>query len=71
MHPKAIRQRLIDAVPAVDDFKDESRHHDAQEWISNLMDAVGDTLPAALGEQWRQLYNIGVTSETFRTAHKL
>ena len=63
MHPKAIRQRLIDAVPAVEDFGDESRHHDAQEWISNLMDAVGDTLPAALGEQWRQLYNIGVTAE--------
>ena len=63
MHPKAIRKRLIDAVPAVADFDDESRHHDAQEWVSNLMDAVGDCLPSELGEQWRKLYNIGVTAE--------
>ena len=63
MHPKAIRKRLMDAVPAVADFDDESRHHDAQEWVSNLMDAVGDCLPSELGEQWRKLYNIGVTAE--------
>ena len=50
-------------MPAVDGFKDGARHHDAQEWVTNLMDAVGDLLPYELGQQWRRLHNIGITAD--------
>ena len=63
IQPRAIRDRLIQAVPAVEGFGDEDRHHDAQEWVSNLMDAVGDLLPYQLGQQWRNLFNVGITAE--------
>ena len=63
MQPKAIRDRLIDEVPAVKDFSNEARHHDAQEWVTNLMDAVGNLLPFELGQQWRQLYSISITAD--------
>ena len=61
MQPKAIRDRLIQEVPAVEGFSEEGLHHDAQEWVTNLMDAVGNLLPFELGQQWRQLYSIGIT----------
>ena len=61
--PRAIRDRLIQAVPAVEGFDDEARHHDAQELVTNLMDAVGDLLPYQLGQQWRNLFNVGITVE--------
>ena len=63
IQPQAIRDRLIQAVPAVVGFEDEARHHDAQEWVTNLMDAVGDLLPYQLGQQWRNLFNVGITVE--------
>ena len=63
IQPRAIRDRLIQAVPAVEGFGEEARHHDAQEWVSNLMDAVGDLLPYQLGQQWRNLFNVGITAE--------
>ena len=50
-------------MPAVEGFKDGDRHHDAQEWVTNLMDAVGNLLPYQLGQQWRRLFNIGITVE--------
>ena len=61
--PRTIRDRLIQAVPAVEGFDDEARHHDAQELVTNLMDAVGDLLPYQLGQQWRNLFNVGITVE--------
>ena len=63
MQPKAIRDRLIQEVPAVDGFSEEGLHHDAQEWVTNLMDAVGNLLPFQLGQQWRQLYSISITAD--------
>ena len=50
-------------MPAVEGFSDEARHHDAQEFVTNLMDAVGNLLPFELGQQWRQLYSIGITAD--------
>ena len=49
--PRAIRDRLIQAVPAVEGFDDEARHHDAQELVTNLMDAVGDLLPPLVADK--------------------
>ena len=63
IQPKAIRNRLIQEVPAVEGFSDEARHHDAQEWVTNLMDAVGNLLPLEQGQRWRQLYSIGITAD--------
>ena len=63
MQPKAIRDRLIQEVPAVEGFSEEGLHHDAQEWVTNLMDAVGNLLPFQLGQQWRQLYSISITAD--------
>ena len=50
-------------MPAVEGFSDEARHHDAQEFVTNLMDAVGNLLPFELAQQWRQLYSIGITAD--------
>ena len=60
---KAIRERLVQEVPAAKDFLVEGIHHDAHEWVVTLREAIGKLLPPALGEQWLQLTNVGILQE--------
>ena len=55
--------RLVVDKPSVEDFLDDRRHHDAQEFITSMLDSVGDLLPPDLGAQWRQIFNINITTE--------
>ena len=41
----------------------EGIHHDAHEWVVTLREAIGNLLPADLGEQWLQLTNVGILQE--------
>ena len=60
---RAIRERLVQEVPAAKDFLVEGIHHDAHEWVVTLREAIGNLLPADLGEQWLQLTNVGILQE--------
>ena len=60
---RAIRERLVQEVPAAKDFLVEGIHHDAHEWVVTLREAIGNLLPPALGEQWLQLTNVGILQE--------
>ena len=60
---KAIRERLVQEVPAAKDFLVEGIHHDAHEWVVTLREAIANLLPADLGEQWLQLTNVGILEE--------
>ena len=60
---RAIRERLVQEVPAAKDFLVEGIHHDAHEWVVTLREAIGKLLPADLGEQWLQLTNVGILQE--------
>ena len=50
-------------MPAAEDFLVEGIHHDAHEWVVTLREAIGNLLPADLGEQWHRLTNVGVLQE--------
>ena len=50
-------------MPAAKDFLVEGIHHDAHEWVVTLREAIGNLLPADLGEQWLQLTNVGILQE--------
>ena len=41
----------------------EGIHHDAHEWVVTLKEAIGNLLPADLGEQWHRLTNVGILQE--------
>ena len=58
-----MRDRLVFDKPTVEDFSDDKRHHDAQEWVVALLESVGGLLPADLGVQWRQLCGVDITTE--------
>ena len=60
---RAIRERLVQEVPAANDFLVEGIHHDAHEWVVTLREAIGNLLPADLGEQWLRLTNVGILQE--------
>ena len=60
---RAIRERLVEEVPAAKDFLTEGIHHDAHEWVVTLREAIGNLLPADLGEQWLRLTNVGILQE--------
>ena len=60
---RAIRERLVQEVPAAKDFLVEGIHHDAHEWVVTLREAIGKLLPPDLGEQWLQLTNVGILQE--------
>ena len=60
---RAIRERLVQEVPAANDFLLEGIHHDAHEWVVTLREAIGNLLPADLGEQWLRLTNVGILQE--------
>ena len=60
---RAIRERLVQEVPAAKDFLVEGIHHDAHEWVVTLREAIANLLPADLGEQWLQLTNVGILEE--------
>ena len=50
-------------MPAAEDFLLEGIHHDAHEWVVTLREAIGNRLPADLGEQWLRLTNVGILQE--------
>ena len=50
-------------MPAAKDFLTEGIHHDAHEWVVTLREAIGNLLPADLGEQWLRLTNVGILQE--------
>ena len=50
-------------MPAAEDFLVEGIHHDAHEWVVTLREAIGNLLPAGLGEQWHRLTNVGILQE--------
>ena len=50
-------------MPAAKDFLLEGIHHDAHEWVVTLREAIGNLLPADLGEQWLRLTNVGILQE--------
>ena len=50
-------------MPAANDFLLEGIHHDAHEWVVTLREAIGNLLPADLGEQWLRLTNVGILQE--------
>ena len=50
-------------MPAAKDFLTEGIHHDAHEWVVTLREAIGNLLPADLGEQWLHLTNVGILQE--------
>ena len=50
-------------MPAAKDFLLEGIHHDAHEWVVTLREAIGNLLPANLGEQWLRLTNVGILQE--------
>ena len=50
-------------MPAAEDFLVEGIHHDAHEWVVTLKEAIGNLLPADLGEQWLRLTNVGILQE--------
>lgn len=50
-------------MPAAEDFLVEGIHHDAHEWVVTLKEAIGNLLPADLGEQWHRLTNVGILQE--------
>ena len=50
-------------MPAAKDFLVEGIHHDAHEWVVTLREAIGNLLPADLGEQWLQLTTVGILQE--------
>ena len=58
-----MRERLVQEVPAAKDFLVEKIHHDAHEWVVTLREAIGNLLPADLGEEWLRLTNIGILQE--------
>ena len=58
-----MRERLVQEVPAAKDFLVEKIHHDAHEWVVTLREAIGNLLPADLGEQWHRLTNVGILQE--------
>ena len=58
-----MRERLVQEVPAAKDFLVEKIHHDAHEWVVTLREAIGNLLPANLGEQWLRLTNVGILQE--------
>ena len=58
-----MRERLVQEVPAAKDFLVEKIHHDAHEWVVTLREAIGNLLPADLGEQWLRLTNVGILQE--------
>ena len=58
-----MRERLVHEVPAAKDFLVERIHHDAHEWVVTLREAIGNLLPADLGEQWLRLTNVGILQE--------
>ena len=60
---RAIRQRVVKAVPAAADFRSEGVQHDPHEWVVTLREAVGSLLPAGLGDEWSRLTDIGVRLE--------
>ena len=60
---RAVRERPVQAVPAAKDFLVEKIHHDAHEWVVTLREAIGNLLPADLGEQWLRLTNVGILQE--------
>ena len=60
---RAIRERLVQEVPAANDFLLEGIHHDAHEWVVTLREAIGNLLPADLGEEWLRLTNVGILQE--------
>ena len=60
---RAVRERLVQEVPAAKDFLLEGIHHDAHEWVVTLREAIGNLLPADLGEQWLRLTNVGILQE--------
>ena len=60
---RAVRERLVQEVPAAKDFLLEGIHHDAHEWVVTLREAIGNLLPANLGEQWLRLTNVGILQE--------
>lgn len=60
---RAIRERLVQEVPAAEDFLVEGIHHDAHEWVVTLKEAIGNLLPADLGEQWHRLTSVGILKE--------
>ena len=60
---RAIRERLVQEVPAAKDFLVEGIHHDAHEWVVTLREAIGKLLPADLGEEWLRLTNVGILEE--------
>ena len=41
----------------------EGIHHDAHEWVVTLKEAIGNLLPADLGEQWHRLTSVGILKE--------
>ena len=58
-----MRERLVQEVPAAKDFLVEKIHHDAHEWVITLREAIGNLLPADLGEEWLRLTNVGILQE--------
>ena len=50
-------------MPAAEDFLVEGIHHDAHEWVVTLREAIGNLLPAGLGEQWHRLTSVGILKE--------
>ena len=60
---RAIRQQVVQAVPAAADFRSEGIHHDAHEWVVTLREAIGTLLPPDLGDQWFRLTDVGVRQE--------
>ena len=58
-----MRERLVQEVPAAKDFLVEKIHHDAHEWVVTLREAIGNLLPADLGEEWLRLTNVGILQE--------
>jgi uncharacterized UBP type Zn finger protein len=47
-------------VPAAAAFRDTSRHQDGQEWVINLIEAIGKELPWGRNEEWNGLFEIGI-----------
>ena len=60
---RAIREQIVQEVPAAKDFLLEGIHHDAHEWVVTLREAIGNLLPADLGEEWLRLTNVGILQE--------
>ena len=59
----AIRERIVQDVPAAKDFLIEGIHHDAHEWVVTSREAIGNLLPPGSGEKWLQLTSIGILEE--------